>query len=147
VKVAPHLIAERAMRTRLLVLAICAALFGVPANAAEPSTSAPLTPVQLHLLHYAYVQFPRELATASDEVALAEYEHALLVERAASYRPFRSFGPYAATYFADQQAQFHAVISARELQCAQRHKTDLWRQRQEIVQAYLLESAGRPNAE
>lgn len=123
------------------LFAICAAaLSGAAANAAEPAPYAPLTPAQIHLLYYAHVQFPRQLQAASDQAALAEQRHVLFVERANSYAPFRSFGPYGATYFADQQAQFLATVSAREVASARQQKIDVWRERQAVATAILLES-------
>ena len=111
---------------------------------AEPLAAAPATRSaaavdarQFALQQYFYVDFPRQVQALENEIELAEAEYDLIARRVASYRPFRSFGTYAATYMADQSWQVELLDAQHRLQCLRNSLTDLWRQRQLVAQAYV----------
>jgi hypothetical protein len=83
----------------------------------------------LAIHQYFYVDFPRQLQTLENETQLVEAELALIVRRVESYRPFRSFGRYAATYTADQSWQIALLAAQQRLECLRNDQADLWRQR------------------
>jgi len=109
-------------------------------NSAEPiATPVPAAPATrgvaaidartLALHQYFYVDFPRQLQAIEDEAELAEAELALIARRVNGYRPFRSFGRYAATYTADQSWQIAWRAAQQRLDCLRNDQADLWRQR------------------
>ena len=98
------------------------------------------TPAQLAVLQYAYADFPRQLQAANNDAAYAEHRVAFLQQRVASYRPFRSFQQYGATYSADQLAQLQLLAAQQDLACLNQMQVDVWRQRQAVVAAMLLQS-------
>jgi hypothetical protein len=83
----------------------------------------------LTLHQYFYADFPRQLQALENETQLAEAELALIARRVESYRPFRSFGRYAATYTADQSWQIALLAAQQRLECLRNDQADLWRQR------------------
>jgi hypothetical protein len=83
----------------------------------------------LALHQYFYVDFPRRLQALESEAQLAEAELALMARRVESYRPFRSFGRYAATYTVDQSWQIAWLAAQQRLECLRNDQADLWRQR------------------
>jgi hypothetical protein len=70
------------------------------------------------------------LQAVANERALLEAELALAARRADSFRPFRSFGRYGATYFTDQAAQIDVLALRQQLACLATVEADLWRERQ-----------------
>ena len=83
----------------------------------------------LEMHQYFYVDFPRRLQALENETQLAEAELALIARRVESYRPFRSFGRYAATYTADQSWQIARIAAQQRVECLRNDQADLWRQR------------------
>ena len=121
------------------------------ASAAEPiATPAPAAPAThgvavidartLALHQYFYVDFPRQLQQLENETQLAEAELALIARRVESYRPFRSFGRYAATYTADQSWQIAVLAAQQRLECLRNDQADLWRQRTLAAAAFAPEA-------
>jgi hypothetical protein len=109
---------------------------GVPAAPAKPSVTA--IDARAFAVHqYFYVDFPRHVQALANEKELAEAELALIARRVDSYRPFRSFGRYAATYFADQSWQIEMLAAQQRLECIRTAQADLWRQKQAIAALYL----------
>jgi hypothetical protein len=96
-----------------------------------------LTPLQLQLNQYFYVDFARQLQALDNQSQLAEAELALIARRVESYRPFRSFHQYAATYTVDQQWQLALLAAQQRVQCLRNAQADLWRQRQMMASLYL----------
>jgi hypothetical protein len=125
------------MSRRLAFLAIVALLAARPAalRAAEPLPPvepAPVAAATIDLAAYRYIydEFPRQMRSLQNHIALAEAEVAVAYDRFEGYRPFRSFGRYAATYTADQAAQLHLLALAQQLECLRDEEATLWRQRQ-----------------
>ena len=118
----------------------------VPASQATRSVAAttdhsPLTTHQALAVHqYFYNDFPRQLAALQNEKQLAEAELALIARRVESYRPFRSFGRYAATYTVDQSWQIALLAAEQRLECLRNDEADLWRERR-LAAAALASSA------
>jgi hypothetical protein len=83
----------------------------------------------LAMHQYFYVDFPRRLQALENETQLAEAELELIARRVESYRPFRSFGRYAATYTADQSWQIAWVAAQHRVECLRNDRANLWRQR------------------
>ena len=121
------------------------------ASAAEPiATPAPAAPAThgvaaidartLALHQYFYVDFPRQLQQLENETQLAEAELALIARRVESYRPFRSFGRYAATYTADQSWQIALLAAQQRLECLRNDQADLWRQRSLAAAAFSVQA-------
>ena len=104
------------------------------ANIAETTSAADLA---LH--QYLYLDFPRAIQALADERALAEAELALMARRVDSFRPFRSFGRYGATYFTDQSAQIALLAARQRVACLADAEADLWRERQAIVAHFLIQ--------
>jgi hypothetical protein len=140
-------------RNLLCLLAVLVVLSSVSsASSAEPiATPVPAAPATrgvaaidartLALHQYFYVDFPRQLQQLENETQLAEAELALIVRRVESYRPFRSFGRYAATYTADQSWQIALLAAQQRLECLRNDQADLWRQRTLAAAAFALEAA------
>ena len=120
----------------------------VPAPPATHSVAAathhsPLTTHQALALHqYFYIDFPRQLEALQNEKQLAEAELNLIARRVESYRPFRSFGRYAATYTVDHSWQIALLAAEQRLECIRNDEADLWRQRQAVAIAYQVKSSG-----
>lgn len=119
------------------------AAIGARNTAVEARNSAALDARALALHQYFYVDFPRQLQTLENETQLAEAELALIARRVESYRPFRSFGHYAATYTVDQSWQVALLAAQQRLQCLRNDQADLWRQRGLAVAAFALEASSR----
>ena len=115
---------------------------------AAPAPSAPATRSvaaidanALAMHQYFYIDFPRQLQTLENETQLAEAELALIARRVASYRPFRSFGRYAATYTVDQSWQVALLAAQHRLECLRNDRADLWHQRGLAAAAFTGEAA------
>ncbi len=140
------------MRRIPLCLAATIALCTVASvDAAEPIAAlAPAAPATravaaidartLALHQYFYVDFPRQLQSLENETQLAEAELALIARRVDSYRPFRSFGRYAATYTADQSWQMAWRAAQQRLECLRNDQADLWRQRTMAAAAFSAQA-------
>ncbi len=140
------------MRRIPLCLAATIALCTVASvDAAEPIAAlAPAAPATravaaidartLALHQYFYVDFPRQLQSLENETQLAEAELALIARRVDSYRPFRSFGRYAATYTADQSWQIAWRAAQQRLECLRNDQADLWRQRTMAAAAFSAQT-------
>jgi hypothetical protein len=141
------------MRRDLLCLfATLIVLSNAPtANSAEPiATPVPAAPATrgvaavdartLALHQYFYVDFPRQLQALENETQFAEAELALIARRVESYRPFRSFGRYAATYTADQSWQIALFAAQQRLECLRNDQADLWRQRSLAATAFSAQT-------
>jgi hypothetical protein len=87
---------------------------------------------------YFYVDFPRQLRALQRERQLAEADLALVARRVESYRPFRSFGRYAATYTADLSWQVELVAAQHRLECVLEKEVELWRERRIAAEAVAL---------
>jgi hypothetical protein len=87
---------------------------------------------------YFYIDFPRQLRALQRERELAEADLALAALRVESYRPFRSFGRYAATYTADLSWQVELIAAEYRLECLREKEADLWRQRRLIAEQFVL---------
>ena len=133
------------MRTLLmgLLISMASAVYAAEPISGDLLTAAPATrsvaataDVTLH--QYFYVDFPRQLQLLQNEIALAEAELALIARRVDSYRPFRSFGRYAATYMADQSWQVALLAAQHRLECLRYHEADLWRQRRQFAEALAV---------
>jgi hypothetical protein len=61
----------------------------------------------------------------------------VIARRVNSFRPFRSFHQYGATYFVDQSWQLELLAAQQRLECLRIAKIDLWRQRQTLAVLYL----------
>jgi hypothetical protein len=117
---------------RLLHLAFaCVTAFAALATtrASEPAAAA-LTPEALALYQTIYRDVPLQLEALDAEIALAARAVVVAHARVDSYRPFRSFGRYGATYFADQTAQLDLIAAVNQLRCLERQRDLLWQQRQ-----------------
>ena len=128
----------------LSALPFCAADLTGAAEPIPPGTAQPaaagLTPAQLAILQYNYVTYPQQLQAVQNDAAFAERRVAYLQNRVASYRPMRSFGQYAATYSADQFAQLQLLAAQQDASCINQQEINLWRERQAIVAALLMQS-------
>jgi hypothetical protein len=149
---------HRNLLIRLAVVALCCSdatahaadsiAVAVPATPATRSVAAttdhsPLTTHHsLALYQYFYIDFPRQLQLLQNEKQLAEAELDLIARRVESYRPFRSFGRYAATYTVDQSWQIALLAAQQRLECLRNDEADLWRQRQAVAIAYQGKSSG-----
>lgn len=108
----------------------CAEPVAAPAPAAQATHSVAVIDARTLALHqYFYVDFPRQLQALENETHLAEAELVLIARRVESYRPFRSFGRYAATNTADQSWQIAWLAARQRLECLRNDQADLWRQR------------------
>jgi hypothetical protein len=87
---------------------------------------------------YFYVDFPRQLRALQRERELAEADLALVARRVESYRPFRSFGRYAATYTADLSWQVELLAAEHRLECVREKEIDLWRERRMAAEAVAM---------
>lgn len=105
------------------------------ASAAEPVRA--FNPAAAQLSQYFYVDFPRALAAADAEIALAAQVVAVEQARVISYQPFRSFHQYGATYFAEQSARVNLLAAQQRLECARQYRDALWRERQLVAAALL----------
>jgi hypothetical protein len=104
----------------------------------QPASPTPLlTEPQIQLARYFYVDFPSQLQALNNATQLAEADLALIARRVESYRPFRSFHQYAATYTVDGQWQLALLAAQQRLQCLRNAEAELWRQRQAIATIYL----------
>lgn len=122
---------------RYAVCLLLAVLFWLVASSGRAAEDdAAVDPRTLALHQYFYVDFPRALQAVVDQRALLEAEVRVLELRVASYRPFRSFGKYAATYTADLSWQLELVVARQRLACVAATEAELWRQRT-IVAAQL----------
>ena len=128
-----YTVAGTAARLRLAGAAAC----GGKPNSATPATRsvAAVDARQLALHQYFYVDFPRQVQALENEIELAEAEYDLIARRVASYRPFRSFGTYAATYTVDQSWQVALLAAGYRLECLRDQQADLWRQRGMVAAA------------
>jgi len=113
---------------------------GVPTAPATPSVAA-IDARALAVHQYFYVDFPRHVQALANETELAEAELALIARRVDSYRPFRSFGRYGATYFADQSWQVELLAAQQRLECLRDLDADLWRQKQVTAALYLSQQS------
>jgi hypothetical protein len=107
-----------------------------------PSGSDCAEPTELAIHEYFYIDFPRQLQLLQNEKQLAEAELDLIARRVESYRPFRSFGRYAATHTVDQSWQIALLAAQQRLECLRNDEADLWRQRRALAAAYQIESSG-----
>jgi hypothetical protein len=134
-----------------LIAALIVLINASIANSAEPiATPALAAPAArgvaaidartLALHQYFYVDFPRQLQAIEDETELAEAELALIARRVNGYRPFRSFGRYAATYTVDQSWQIALLAAKQRLECLRDDQADLWRQRTLAAAAFSSQS-------
>jgi hypothetical protein len=113
-----------------------------PANAATATRNVAAIDARTLALHqYFYVDFPRQLQALEDETELAEAELALIARRVNGYRPFRSFGRYAATYTADQSWQLAWRAAQQRLDCLRNDQADLWRQRTLAAAAFSAQAS------
>jgi hypothetical protein len=109
---------------------------GFPIIPATPSVAAIEPPVLAAHQHF-YVDFPRHVQALANETELAEAELALIARRVDSYRPFRSFGRYGATYIADQSWQLELLAARQRLECLRDLEAELWRQRRLTAAAVI----------
>jgi hypothetical protein len=113
-----------------------------------PATAAPVAVVvearALALHQYFYVDFPRRLQALHGKHQLANAEFDLIARRVESYRPFRSFGRYAATYTADLSWQVELVAAQHRLDCLRDEEAALWRERQLVAQQVAAGSTAFP---
>jgi hypothetical protein len=103
-----------------------------------PSAARAAEPTELALHQYFYIDFPRQLQFLQNEKQLAEAELNHIARRVESYRPFRSFGRYAATYTVDQSWQIALLAAQQRLECLRNDEADLWRQRRLAAEALAL---------
>ncbi len=112
-----------------------------PIPAAPATYGVAATDARALALHqYFYVDFPRQLQMLESETQLAEAELALIARRVESYRPFRSFGRYAATYNDDQSWQIAWLAARHRLECLRNDQADLWRQRTLVAAAFSAQT-------
>lgn len=125
----------RAALAPCLAFATCLATNG--ARSEEPIGQPTFMPADGQISQYLYHDFPRRLQALENETILVQQEIRLLQDRVDGYRPFRSFGRYAATYTADRIAQLHLLAAQQRLLCLANARADLWRERQGVVAAYF----------
>lgn len=85
------------------------------------------------LNQYLYSDFPRQMQEVVNQRQLAEAEVRALALRVNSYRPFRSFHQYGATYTADMNWQLELLAARQRLACLATAEADLWRERELAV--------------
>jgi hypothetical protein len=117
------------LRSRLHFAWLTALAVAATTRASEPPATG-LTPEDLALYHTIYRDMPVRLEALDAEIALATRAVIVAKARVDSYRPFRSFGTYGATYFADQTAQLELLAAVNQLRCLERERDLLWQQRQ-----------------
>jgi hypothetical protein len=108
----------------------------VVAEAHEVSAAAgelELRQAQQRLYQYRYVEFPQMVIDLDRQIALAQAETARRIDRVGQYRPFRSFGRYAATYAADRRDQVSALAATYDLQRLLNERNQLWRRHRAII--------------
>jgi hypothetical protein len=110
---------------------------GIPSATAATLNVAAVPMDQLEIHQYFYIDFPRQIQLLENAIELAEAERDLVARRVHSYRPFRSFGPYAATYLVDQSWQVALLAAEHRLECLRLEQADLWRQRRLIAEAVV----------
>lgn len=116
------------IRVRSVVLSLFA--LSLPAASFAGDAVVPALDARAIALHqYFYVDFPRALQSLTDQRQLLEAEVRALELRVASYRPFRSFKQYGATYTADMSWQLELLAARQRLACLANAEADLWRQR------------------
>lgn len=115
----------RSMCACLLAIVVCQGV----ARAESPA----IDPQALALHQYFYVDFPRALQAVANERQLLEAEVQALELRVASYRPFRSFHQYGATYTADMGWQLELLAARQRLACLANAEADLWQQRTQVA--------------
>ena len=103
------------------------------ANAEEPMVQV-IDPQALLAHQYFYGDFPRQWQALQNERQYLEAELRALQLRSDSYRPFRSFHQYGATYTADMGWQLELLAARQRLACLANAEADLWRQRQAAAQ-------------
>jgi hypothetical protein len=139
----------RSLRLPSFSLASLGILMAAPAFAADaiiaPTIVAPV--IQGGTYHpsstlvgggYFYGGFSSQLQALDNERQLAAAELALVDRRVDSFRPFRSFHRYAATYFVDQAWQIEQLAARQQLQCLDLHEANLWRQRRAVAEALAV---------
>lgn len=89
-----------------------------------------------------YGDFAIRLQTLQNQRQLAQAELDVIDRRVDSFRPFRSFGPYGATYFVDQQWQLEQLAAQQRLACLDAEEAALWRQRR-VVGAAIMNGPSR----
>jgi hypothetical protein len=109
----------------------------IPAAPATRSVAA-VDARDVALNYYFYVDFPRQLKALQYEKERAEAELDLIARRVESYRPFRSFGRYAATYTADLSWRVELLAAQHRLECLRDKEADLWRERRAVAAATAL---------
>ena len=140
------------MRLTAFCLLALSALTAAPALAVDAIIAAPIvTPIiQGGSYHpnstlvgggYFYGEFSNHLEELQNERQLAAAELALVDRRVDSFRPFRSFDRYAATYFVDQAWQIEQLAARQRLQRLDLCEADLWRQRRVIAEAAAIAAA------
>jgi hypothetical protein len=90
----------------------------------------------LHAYQYFYRDFPRQVQALEYETQLAEADAVYVARRVNSFRPFRSFHQYGATYFVDQAWQIEWLAARQRLDCLDNAQADLWQQRQATAILY-----------
>jgi hypothetical protein len=142
-----------------LVVVAAAAFFAFNStrviSAAEPVTSAPATrsvaagwqverkpapdwrtmAATVRTYQYFYRDFPRQVQALENERQLAEADAAYVARRVNSFRPFRSFHEYGATYFVDQAWQIEWLAAQQRLDCLSNVQADLWQARRAMAEA------------
>jgi hypothetical protein len=126
-----------AIRTVVQLCLLAVGTAAPHANAAEPAAVPTYNPAAAQLSQYFYVDFPRALAAAEAEIALAEQVVAVEQARVIGYQPFRSFRQYGATYFAERSARVNLLAAQQRLECARQNRDALWRERQLVAAALL----------
>jgi hypothetical protein len=91
---------------------------------------------------YFYGEFSSHVQALQNERQLAEAELALINRRVESYRPFRSFGRYAATFTVDQTWQIEQLAAQQWLACIEIYEADLWRHRRAVAESLVAAAAG-----
>jgi hypothetical protein len=92
----------------------------------------------LHAYQYFYRDFPRQVQALEYERQLAEADAVYVARRVNSFRPFRSFHQYGATYFVDQAWQIEWLAAQQRLDCLSTSQADLWQHRQAMAALYLI---------
>ena len=115
---------------RLIVAAV--AVFFVNGSARLTRAAEPASDMQatVRAYQYFYRDFPRQVQALENERQLAEADAAYVARRVNSFRPFRSFHEYGATYFVDQAWQIEWLAAQHRMGCLDNAQADLWQQRQ-----------------
>jgi hypothetical protein len=117
------------IRLRFFVACLTTFIAAATAFAAEPARPT-LTPESFALYQVIYRDLPLQFEALDAEIALAARAVLIAQARVNCYQPFRSFGKYGATYFADQTAQLELLAAVNQLRCLERERDILWQQRQ-----------------